>query len=271
MNQFVRPVRITRDAHLVQSFWKDPAAPVGVHINSMVLTGREPVVFDTGVRADEQAWLAAVTAVVEPDDVRWIVLTHDDHDHVGNVEVAMDRFPNAVVVASWWMTERLAGSIELDPRRMRWVAGGETLDIGDRTLVFERPPLYDSPTTRVVFDPTSGLLWAGDLGAALGPDPVVSADELDAQALAESFLAVQGYISPWAAMVDDARYQAEVTRLGRLGITTWAQTHGPVYAGAQVDRAIDLLRAVPAAPVPPQPGQADLDAIVAGALASAVS
>ena len=49
MNQFIRPVQITPEAHLIQSFWKQPGAPVGVHINTMVLASREPVVFDTGV------------------------------------------------------------------------------------------------------------------------------------------------------------------------------------------------------------------------------
>ena len=84
-----------------------------------------------------------------------------------------------------------------------------------------------------------------------------------------SFVVAHGWISPWVAMVDDAKYQAEVTRLADLGIKTWAQTHGPVYEGAQVDRAIELLRAVPSGPAVPQPGQDDLDAIVAAVLLAA--
>ncbi len=210
-----------------------------------------------------------MSSVVEPGDVRWIVLSHDDPDHTGNLEAAVEHFPNATVVASWWMTERLVGSIALDPRRMRWVNGGDSLDIGDRTLVFHRPPIFDSPTTRVVFDPSTGLFWGGDLGAALGPDPVVHADEMPADALAASFVTGHGWVSPWIAMVDDAKYQAEVTRIAELGITTWVHTHGPVYEGPHIDRAIELLRAVPSAEVVPQPGQAELDAIVASIPAAA--
>jgi flavorubredoxin len=269
MNQFIRPVQITPEAHLIQSFWKAPGAPVGVHVNSMVLASRQPVVFDTGVAADRDGWLAAVSAVVDPDDVRWIVLSHDDPDHTGNLVAAVEQFPNATVVASWWMTERLVGSIELDPRRMRWVVSGDSLDIGDRTLVFQRPPIFDSPTTRAVFDPSTGLFWAGDLGAALGPDPVVHADEMPADELAASFVVAHNWVSPWVAMVDDAKYQAEVDRIADLGITTWVQTHGPVYEGAHIDRAIELLRIVPAADAAPQPGQAELDAIVASMLVAA--
>ena len=47
MNQFIRPVQITPETHLIQSFWKQQGTPVGVHVNTMVLASREPVVFDT--------------------------------------------------------------------------------------------------------------------------------------------------------------------------------------------------------------------------------
>jgi flavorubredoxin len=267
MNVELRPVRFTPEVHVISSFWKEPAAPVGVHMNTMVLTGREPVVFDTGVDADRSRWLDAVTSVVDADDVRWIVLSHDDHDHVGNLEVALDAFPNATVVASWFVAERLTGSIDLDPRRQRWVGDGETLDIGDRTLVFERPPLYDSPTTRGVFDPSTGLYWGGDLGVALGPVPVYDAAEIGRAALGQIFLTAHQWNSPWFAMLDDRRYQGAVNRLASLGITMWASAHGPAYRGAMVEHALDLLRRVPTATPVPQPGQAELEAILGSMLA----
>jgi flavorubredoxin len=237
-------------------------------MNTMVLAGREPVVFDTGVAADRDGWLAAVTSVVDAADVRWIVLTHDDHDHVEHLDTAVEVFPNASVVANWFMGERLAGSIELDPRRQRWVGHGETLDIGDRTLIFERPPLFDSPTTRAVFDPTTGLYWAGDLGAALSPTPIDDAAEFDPDALADIFVTAHQWNSSWFELLDPVRYQAGVDRLAGFGITTWAHTHGPVYQGAMVDRALELLRRVPTAPTTAQPDQSILDAVVASMLTS---
>ena len=120
-----------------------------------------------------------------------------------------------------------------------------------------------------VFDPSSGLFWAGDLGAALGPDPVVHAEEMPADELAASFVVAHGLISPWIAMVDDTKYQLAVNRIADLGITTWAQTHGPVYEGDYINQAIGLLRTVPTADEPQQPGQAELDAIVASTLLAA--
>ena len=46
-------------------------------------------------------------------------------------------------------------------------------------------------------------------------------------------------------------------------------SHGPVYEGAYIDRAITLLRGVPSSEEVPQPGQADLDALVASTLVAA--
>jgi flavorubredoxin len=259
----VHPVQITPEAHLVESFWIQPGAPVGVHVNTLVLASREPVVFDTGVAADRDGWLAAVSSVVEPDDVRWIVITHDDHDHVGNLTAALESFPNATVVASWWIVERLYGSIDLDPRRMRWLVSGDTLDVGDRTLVLERPPLYDSPTTRSVFDPSTGLYWAGDFGAAPTPMPVTFADDVPTNDLQMSIVAAQQWVSPWYSMVDDRLLDAAIERVASMGVTTWAHTHGPVYRGPQISHALDAMRRVTSTDPMPQPSQADLDGIIA--------
>lgn len=262
----ITPIQLTPEAHLISSFWKHPDAPVGVAMNTMVLTSSEPVVFDTGVAADRDGWLAAVSSVVEPDDIRWIVLSHDDHDHTGNLVAALDAFPNATAVTNWWLAERLVGTIELDPRRQRWVAHGGTLDIGDRTLVFERPPIFDSPTTRAVFDPTTGVYWGGDIGGAVAPERILFAHDADPAEHAASFIAGHQLLSPWTELVDPPRYQASVDRLASFGIRTWASTHGPVYRGPFVHHALDLLRRVPDAPAPETPGQADLDAIVASML-----
>ncbi len=183
--------------------------------------------------------------MVEPEDVRWIVLTHDDHDHVGNVGAALGVFPHATVVASWWLIERLTGAIEVDPRRLRWVNDGEALDIGDRVLAFERPPIYDNPTTSGVFDPSTGLYWGGDLGSAPAAANATWAADLPQDEVALGFVAAHQWLSPWVDVVDDRAYQASVSRLANLGIEVWASTHAPVYDRRRVPRALDLLRPVP--------------------------
>ena len=42
-----------------------------------------------------------------------------------------------------------------------------------------RPPIFDSPTTRGLFDPTTGVYWASDSFATPMLAPVRDVDELD--------------------------------------------------------------------------------------------
>jgi flavorubredoxin len=259
----LEPFHLHEYAAVVPCYWHTPGAPVGVHLNSMVLRSAEPVLFDTSVACVRDGWLDAVGSLVDFADVRWVVLTHDDPDHVGNLGAVLELCPKATVVANWFMCERLSTEVELDPRRLRWVGDRETLDIGDRELVFLRPPLYDSPTTRVVFDPASRVLWAADLFAAPVPVATNDAADVDPGAYEEGFLAFQRWNSPWHELVDPVRYNAEVDRLHSVGAATIASTHGPALRGATVERGFELLRRVIDDATPPMPGQPVLDQIVA--------
>ena len=64
-----------------------------VYINSMVILGAEPVIVDTGTPANRKQWLDDVFSIVDPDDVRWVFLSHDDVDHTGNLDQVMTRAP----------------------------------------------------------------------------------------------------------------------------------------------------------------------------------
>jgi len=262
------PVHVSGDAYVVPMHWQPPGAPVGVSLNSMVVRGSQPALIDTGVAAYREGWLRAVSSVVDLDDVRWIILSHDDHDHTGNLEAAMEACPNATVVASWFLTERLSGSIELDPRRLRWLDHGDILDAGDRTFVFERPPLFDSPTTRAVLDTRDRVLWAADCFATPLLQPAVHIDEVDPGFYAEGFRQFQQWNCPWFEMLDASRYAAAVDRFAALEPSAIASCHAPVLSGAHVAQAYALLRDVIHAPYTPMPNQSVLDSMLAAAAAA---
>ena len=256
------PFEVADDTFVIQSWWQQPGAPVGVPINTMLTRGPEPVVFDTGVGPDGDAWIETVGSLVDWADVRYIVLSHDDHDHVGNVLRALELAPKATVVGTFFMNERISADVPIPPTRQRWVDAGEVLHLEDRTLSFVRPPLFDSPVTRVVHDSKTGVLWAGDMTAALTEQPYDDAADVPAEFLRDQFMEAQQAISPWFAMLDDGKFQAEVDKLQAFDISAIASTHAPAYRGAMVDRAFEMLRQVPEAQVPPGPGQELLDEII---------
>ena len=67
--------------------------------------------------------------------------------------------------------------MELPLERMRWVNPGESFDAGDRRLVAVRPPIFDAPTTRGLFDAKTGVYWAVDTFASLLPGHVTEVDD----------------------------------------------------------------------------------------------
>ena len=120
--------RITPDTHLIRQLWGEGVSPIAVFINSMVITGAEPVVVDTGTKISGKDWMNAVFSIVEPEDVRWIYLSHEDHDHTGNLVEMLDRCPNAKLVTTGFMVERFTDYM-LPIDRMIWVNDG---DVGSK-------------------------------------------------------------------------------------------------------------------------------------------
>jgi len=261
-----KPLEIAKDTHLIRSVFGEHGGPMLVYVNSLVIAGPEAVVVDTGVYSNREYWMEDVFSIVDPEDIRWVFLSHDDHDHVGNLEPLMEAAPNATLVTTWFMGERLSGDLNLPLHRSRWLNDGDTIDAGDRTLALVRPPLYDSPTTRGLFDPTTGVYWAVDSFATVMPAAggvVENVADLDPGFWEEGFSLVNRMNSPWHSLVDPVKFGAEVARVERLEVTTIASGHSPVISGSNVSEALFKMRQMPFAEPAPLPGQAELEAIVA--------
>jgi len=260
------PVEIAPDTFVLQATMGEGVAPVAVHMNSMVIRGSEPIIVDTGIPALGDSYLADMFSLVEPEDVRWVFLSHDDVDHYGNLGAVMAMCPNATLVTSWFAWERLMGLPTIAPWRMKWVADGETFEANGRTYSAIRPPLYDSPTTRGLYDSQTGVYWASDCFATGVPHGMTDVEELDRDMWLGGFGAMAHALSPWVSDTDRGRFNANVDRLTALDITTIASCHSPAVSGANVGVAIEALRGVPDAPAPQLPDQNLLDSMIAMAL-----
>ena len=257
------PLQIAKETFIIQSTSGEGHGPVFVDINSMIIRGAEPIVIDTGGRDNRTNWLDDAFSIVDPEDVRWIFVSHDDIDHTGNLDVLLDLAPNATFVSSWFIAERMSTELVVAPHRMRWMSDGETLDIGDRRLALVRPPVYDSPTTRGIFDPTTGVYWASDAFASPLPVHVENVRDLDPGFWGEGLTMFGQAVSPWLQLVDDAKYQASVDRITARHPTLRAGCHTPTIDGDNLARAIDVTRRIPSMPQIPLPGQETLDQIIA--------
>jgi flavorubredoxin len=260
----VPPTRIAHDTFVIHQVQPALGQPLFVYFNSMVILGREPVIVDTGTPANREQWLTDVFSLVEPNDVRWVFLSHDDVDHAGNLDEALAACPNAQLVCNWAMVERYTNAFDFPLDRCRWVMHGEPLDVGDRTLHALRPPVFDSPTTRGLFDPTTGVYWAVDTFATPLPDPHMAIADLDPDFWDHGlYLFALGAVSPWLTMLDTDKYGRYVDSIQGLDITTIAPCHSPVIEGPFIERAFNRIRQLPTLDPPTLPDQSVLDQIVA--------
>jgi len=267
-----RPVQIAPETFLIQAtIGEGTPAPFAVHMNSLLIRGAEPIVVDTGTPIHREQYLEDLFSLVDPADVRWVFVSHEDRDHTGNLEAVMEACPNATLVANWFLCERMSVEpLQVPPTRWRWVNDGESFTAGDRTMVAVRPPLFDSPATRGLFDSSTGVYWGGDCFGAPVKQGTASVAELDPEFWAFGFNLFNQWNSPWAPLVDRTRYAAKVASVQALGVSTIASTHGPHVPATHVARAFELLHGVPDALVDEQPGQPVLDGMVA-AMAAAVA
>ena len=260
----VPPTKIAADTYVIQQVQQALGQPLFIYINSMVILGKEPMIVDTGTPANRKQWLSDVFSLVEPDDVRWVFLSHDDVDHTGNLDEVMMACPNAQLVCSWAMVERHTNCFNFPLARCRWIAHQESFSIGDRTLVAIRPPVYDSPTTRGLWDPTTGVYWGVDSFAAPLPDPHMPVAELDPEFWQFGMtLFALGAVSPWLALADHDKFGRSVDTVQDLDITTIAGCHTPVIEGPHIRQMFEMVRGLPSVEPPPMPDQSILDQIIA--------
>ena len=261
---YIPPTQIAADTFVIHQVQPALGQPLFVFLNSMVILGKEPMIVDTGTPANREQWLNDVFALVEPEDVRWIFLSHDDIDHSGNLDEALTACTNAKLICNWAMIERHTNCFDFPLDRCRWIDDGDSLDVGDRTLRALRPPVFDSPTTRGLFDPTTGVYWAVDTFATPVPDPKMAIADLDREFWYEAMaLFALSAVSPWLSMLDTAKYGACVDGVQNLDIKTIASCHSPIIEGDYIDLAFGRVRELPTVETPVTPDQSILDQIVA--------
>ena len=255
------PVPIAPDTFLIPNLAE--AGDAVLMVNSLVIRGEEPIVVDTGAPIHREHWLEQVFSLVEPEDIRWVFLSHDDGDHTGSLRQVLEAAPNATLVTNFFSVERLALEYELPLDRMIWRDPTESFDAGDRRLHLVRPPIFDGPTTRGIYDQRTGVLWAVDSFAAFTTGAVYDVEDLPADMYAESFRLLNSMVSPWHAWLDPVRYNAHVDTVEALSPTVVASAHGPVLRGGHIHDAFDRVRDMAGQPITPPPGQALLDEILA--------
>ena len=252
------PYRVADDTFVIPLAL--PAPPVGLFpMNSLVIRGKEPVLVDTGPPVGREAWLNKVSSVVDLDDVRWIFLSHDDRDHAGNLLVALEACPNATLLTTWHTLGRLAEEQAVPLDRCRFMNDGDVVDIGDRRIAAIRPPVFDSPPTRALFDERTGVFWSVDTFATNVAEPLADAADLSEDAFRNGQLLGGRLLARWHPWLDEGKFYAHVQKVQDLPIEVIAGGHTPAIRGPRIAEAFELVRQLPAAEPWPEFNQRTLE------------
>jgi flavorubredoxin len=246
-----------------------PAPGLGVlPINAFLIKGEQPILIDTGIFPEKDAFIEALGSAIDPRDLAWIWITHGDRDHTGAMTTVLDLAPQARVAASFMTVGILsAGNEPIPMDRAYLVRDGSTLDLGDRTLTAFRPPTFDNPGTLGFYDPKQKLTISSDCFGGVMPTPEDALADDVASVLEDDVTAGQllwgSADSPWVHSIDEAKFAESLTSFASHGeMSTVLSTHLPPIKDG-VERYLKTLSMLPAAQPFVGPDQAALEAMLA--------
>jgi glyoxylase-like metal-dependent hydrolase (beta-lactamase superfamily II) len=219
--------RVTDDWTALPSWLPVPGLGA-LPINSFLLNGAEPMLVDTGLAALAEPLLHSLRTEIEPEELRWIWLSHTDADHIGNLNRILGLAPNATVVTNFLCAGKMGTLGAGDPARMRLLQPGKVFEVGGRRLHQVKPPYYDAPETMGFFDEADRVFFAADAFGALLPGSVGTIDEVTAEELREGLVAWSSVDAPWLSQMDRGALGRMLRALDALDPTHVLSGHLPV-------------------------------------------
>lgn len=221
-----------------------PVPGVGkLPVNAMVLRGKEPMILDTLAIVHRETFLDEVWRIVEPEDVRWLFLSHEDRDHSGAIMQVMEMCPNAKLVTNFLGLGKLHEEFDFDPRRVHILNDGDSLDIGDRTVHAIRPPLYDSSATTGIWDPKSEIYYGADCFGIVAQEDFRYTDDLPSGEFEDAFYFMNRANHIWFEHVKPEAIAAASEKIKKLGAKMLVSGHGPVER-RDVDRMCEMIKRI---------------------------
>ncbi len=240
-----------------------PIPGVGVlTINAFIIKSKEPVLIDTGMGIAGEEFMKALESVIDPPDLKWVWLTHDDTDHTGNIQRILKAAPSARLAVNSLAALRMSTAWPVPMDRVYWLNPGDSIFTGDRKLTAFRPPLFDNPTTIGIYDNKSEIFFSADCFGALIPLTAQNIDDIPEGDLSQGMISWASGDNPWVHMVDRSAFGQTLDTLRRLSPRMILSSHLPLAKGKN-EQFLQLLAKVPSSTPFVAPNQMALAQILA--------
>ena len=190
----------------------------GMAYNSYAVIGDKIAIMDTVDAAFGEEWLGNIKNVLGNRTPDFLVVQHMEPDHSANINLFMQTYPEAKVVASakaFVMMKQFYGSDYAD--RQIVVGEGSTLSLGNRELTFVTAPMVHWPEVIVTYDSTDKVLFSADGFGKFGTW------DTDEDWACEARRYYFGIVGKYGAQV-----QALLKKAATLDIEKICPLHGPV-------------------------------------------
>jgi flavorubredoxin len=205
--------------------------------------------------------MEALHSVIDPRDLKWVWLTHDDADHTGNLQKVLEAAPNARLAAYSLAVLRMSTAWPVPMDRVYWLNPGDSINAGDRNLTAIRPPLFDNPTTIGLYDDKAEAFFSADCFGAIIPSPARSSADISESDLAQGMAGWASLDNPWVHMVRPGEFSQTLDRIRRINPKMIFSAHLPPAAG-KTEQFLELLATIPSSTPSIAPNQAALEQIL---------
>ena len=256
-----QPYQVMPDIDILPSHFPVPGAGF-LPVNAFVIKAKEPVLVDTGMGIDSDQFMKALKSVIDPNDLKWVWLTHDDADHTGSLQKVLDAAPNARLAAYSLAVLRMSTVWPVPMDRVCWLNPGDSIELKDRKLTAVRPPLFDNPTTIGVYDNKLEVFFSADCFGAIIPSPAQSTDDVAEEDLAQGMAGWASLDNPWVHMVKPNDFSKTMDRIRQLDPKIILSGHLPPATG-KTEQFLERLAKVPDSTPAIAPDQTALEQILA--------
>lgn len=207
------------DDNDIDLFESQYIVPNGISYNSYLIKDEKIAIMDTVDLRKSKDWWDNLTTALEGRTPDYLIVQHMEPDHAGNIDAALQKYPDLKVVASARAIQMLPQFFEgtdFEGRTMA-VKEGETLNLGKHTLQFFMAPMVHWPEVMVTYDQTDKVVFSAD---GFGKFGALTHEEDWACEARRYYFNICGKYG--------VQVQALLKKLAALDVTCICPLHGPI-------------------------------------------
>lgn len=136
--------------------------PNGVSYNSYVIIDEKIAVMDTTDHKVCEKWLSNLSEALAGRTPDYLIISHLEPDHSGNIKSVADKYPDMKLVMSAKAATMLPQFCEIASDRIIKVKENDSLELGKHTLHFVMAPMVHWPEVMVEYESTEKILFSAD-------------------------------------------------------------------------------------------------------------